>query len=645
MVKSLKQLVLNACSKIQTMIHGMSACLMRSVALIKTDFWYARKVVVIIFSLFVVLPVSICKTDWSSLYGIISFCILVIVVLVLNISNWLLLEEDNAETKRDTQPHKHHILHILRNKICRNSRNEKSRWYKILYRGSTEITGVIILVALWPILAKRIGLQGTWLSNYRINAPIALSWGLLYSIDFLFYQFRWTYRVLPSALLSFSLLIMYVIILCTPFGQYAILNLGVMDPERIAVFITDTFTKWLGWGLLGTIATTLISKATEEVWYGMSRSATGDYAKINYRFKLQRRKLLTYQGKRITRVGKILLVYMGIISFAGICLFFSKAGNIRRFLGQGYFVGTAMAIMGFLLHQFITDEHLLRSENDYIEDRRQAAVDSWGCNKALPCGGAEWQWTSYCQVLTNIFCSRSPIYYENEVNHKDGLLALALGEQQEKVCPVRLIADLAGMFEEHFSLYCKEEAETEKYKIELQFAESINRYIQNILSAEEMPGWDQSTFVFKVIKQISDVYFSVASDALNIEGVPFDDVRKLLMYDYLRAIISEQGEDFVTQRKCRISWWCNSNESEKQAEVLRQIYPYKVLGLLIDRWGKEKLISSGLLGINNEFTVAVNEYEKYWNNENSVWADISDEATESIDCLKNAWHSKWDDSQ
>ena len=541
-----------------------------------------------------------------------SRTVLLIGLIALTVGNWILL--------RNSKRYRKNIL------------------YKAFYHFSTIITSVFIFIALCPLIAKECGARDNWLFNYQIDTLIALLWGALYAIDFIFFQCRWTYRVLPNFFISASLFIMYSLIISISIGKGVIFDLDKIDQSIKVIFLDDNITKWLGWGIVGSILTTLVGKATEDVWYGMSRSATGDYAKINYRFKQQRRKLLTYRGGRITRIGCLQVVFVCLIPIIGCFILFGKEGNAQKVLGQIYFIGVALAVMGFLLHQFITDENLLRSENDYVSDRRQAAEDSWA-KKDAPCGSPAWEWMSYCQVITNIYCSRSPIFHQNELYHGVKTLMPDSIIGKEVVCPIRLIADLIQMFEEQYELYCSEEAPVEQREIELQLADNVIQYINEIVDENSVTQWSDNVFIFEVIKQIFDVYFDIIKEAFRVDGVPFEDVKKLLVFDYLKRIVNEQGENGREKRSCRMAWWCQSQESSyyqerwEQGETMRQLLPYETAELLIDRWGKDLVPRSGS-SIEEVFLDTVEAYEGKWKPAVDYWVSLDSTDKDKLDDRK-----------
>lgn len=534
-----------------------------------------------------------------------------------------------------------------------------SRWkraaYTFAYHSSTIISLFIVLLMIWPwmlYVLKRISLieiiyqkviQWKWLSTllhntilipYTVDPYVAIAWGFLFSVDLCFLQHRWTYRVLPNLFISGAFFIMFCIIVSAQFGAANIFGMEIMTPERMAPFITDSFTKWLGFGTIGAVISTFVGKATEDIWYGMSRSSTGDYAKVNYRFKLQRRKLLTYKENafaRMTRIGFLQIIFLAIVVFTGVLLFFTKKGDIQRFLAQLYFIGTAMAIAGFALHQFITDGHLLRAENDYIFDRREAAENSWDIIEK-PCQEASWEWTCYCQTLANIFCSRSPIFHENISEHNAELLERRVRDNSSSICPVRIIADLVYMFDEQFSLYCCEEAKAERLGIELQIADTISQYFCNSIDDNNIALWSENTYIFSVIIQIISAYMAAAKGILVIIGTSHEDIKLLLFLDYLRYLVRYKAESEEGKNVCHLHWLCQTpnatelvNTRRTRCERMRQLFPYEALNLLIQRWGKENILQSDSSNYWRTYLQLIDNYKEKWNNRDDYWIQLSQE--------------------
>ena len=531
------------------------------------------------------------------------------------------------------------------------------RCYAVRYHFSTIITTIYTLLALWPLsvsVLKTIPLY-QYLSRlsffgcnvgeiinrscaYQLDSHIALVWAVMYSLDLCFFQYRWTYRVLPCIFTSSSFFIMFMMVISSTTGNNGILGFGIMNPERIAPFTSNTFTKWLGWSLIGTILATFASKATEDLWHGFSRNTTGDFAKVNYRFKLQRRRLLTYQARLITRIGVLQILYTFIVIGVGGLLLLTKEGIIRQFLGQIYFIGIALAILGFSLHQFITDSNLLRAENAYIKDRIEAAENSWTTNKKYPCREATWEWMCYCQTLANIYCSRSPIFYENSANHNTELLIPHSKDHgTNSICQTRIVSDLVYVFEEQFSLYCCEEAKTEQREIELQFADSLMRYIDDVTDESYVSDFDDNTFILEILTQMNNAFYASVKGRLSIVGYPEESVKSLLLLDYIKRFLYYKEKDTAGHTVCRLYWLCKGEllpeevfKRREEAEKLRQLFPYEMLELLLSRWKKDSIVFNSKSTFGQICQQIICDYNSSWGNNNSVWVTLDDKKTQEI---------------
>lgn len=457
------------------------------------------------------------------------------------------------------------------------------------------------------------------LSVFGILGPFSMSsfslilWGLVFSVDFCFVLYRWTYRVLPNIFISLAALIFYTIFATFPHGENNILNLTFLDKDRADVFLSDGFTKILGFGIIGTIASTFISKAFEDVWRGFGRNGTGDYAKIDLRFKQQRRKLLSYIGGssknnvRINRKWFVFISFAVIIIVEAVLILFLKQGDVRRIILIGYSVGVACAIMGTILHVFITDENLLYAEYSYLYDRRIQAIE---CLKQelmrTPCEQLGWEWSCYCQVFVNLYCSRNPIFFVNNSLHEVGpTIRYFLELSDERVCPTRVLVELVHCHAEQFPLYCGNEAILEKDYLEIQFANFVDVYV-DILGARS-PGepidFTKDTMALCVIKKMFDMYFTIIENHYNVfsrvsvQGVNFRDAVNLIRLDYFRQLISDRSEI-----KCKMCHWCQKIKQPKGfsafhdeerailAESMRKQFPQKIRELMEARWGIEKLI-------------------------------------------------------
>lgn len=471
--------------------------------------------------------------------------------------------------------------------------------------------------------------------SYYVMTPPAVLCSLVFAVDVLFVLYRWTYRVFPNLFLAVAALLFYVLLCSLAHGENAILKLGIMNRDRMSIFLKDNFTKWLGWGLIGAVGSTILGKASEELWYGFSRSGTGDHAKIDYRFKQQRRKLLSYYAgadgrlKSISKMGWVVIAYGIVIVSEGILIFLLKRGDIRVVIGQAYFVAVACSIIGFILHQFITDGNLMRAENSYLLDRGSQAVES--LNSDLTCEKSGWRWVCYCQVFANTYCSRNPIFYENTVLHENcSDLDFVFNIDTDAVCRARILSDLVYYHGEQFSLYCKNEANLEKLYMEAQFANLVAAYLDYIGTAyigDPVP-FSADTMSLIVIKKEFDLYFGIEEEGsfridslLSVKNVSFHDVKNLILLDYIQALVNDRAEN-----ACKLSWWCRKNrrgtseqaDRAKIGELYRRQFPNMVKELMIDRWGKDSISPinvQGVTDLEDAFQKAERNYLDKWKRE------------------------------
>lgn len=621
----------------------------------RNDFWFTRKAIAIIGTIAAIIVIII-RWQGSTVYIISAvFFVLSAFALILGI-----ILQDYWPSIYPALYKKPRLLSRIANKLHQSNKNgllykvlycKESIGYKILYHLSSIITVVFVILALWSLIITK--------PEYHVDPVVSLVWGIMYSVDFCFFQHRWTYRVLPNLFLSGAILILFMLIISASMGGATILGFGIMNESRIAFFLGDSFTKWLGWGAIGAILSALIGKATGDVWYGMGRISTGESSQLNYRFKHQRRKLLAYKGTHFTKLGSMQLCFACIIPTVGTIVFFSKDGDIRKFLGQLYLISVALTIFGVLLYQFITDENLLRSENDYIKDRRQAAEDSWGNYeaKASPCRKAAWEWTCYCQVVANIFCSRSPVRHENEVYHRLNILEKTGEGDLLGICPMRVVSDILCTFDEQFKLYCSAEAKQEQYRIELQLADMITRFINHSIKRTRIPTWSDNTFILETINQEFDVFFKEAEDIISVVGVPIEDAKKLLVIDFIKWLSNKYIDVGKTCGECSFASWCHDTEASKmgshavllkrrkeQAELFRQLFPYYAVDLLIDRWTAEKLVPGISGNTTSPIDIIISRYEAAWAEDNGLWAKLTEKAKLNISEWKKNWktsHSAW----
>lgn len=487
-----------------------------------------------------------------------------------------------------------------------------------------------------PIYLSFFVLSGYYLWHDKyVFTQYPILWGVVFAVDLGFVLYRWTYRVLPNIFFAAAAFIFYTMIATFAFPENQIMNLGVIHEGNTKLLLTGEFTKWLGWGAVGLVISTFIGKAAEDIWIGFSRSGTGDYAKIDFRFKQQRRKLLSYVGgkndtlKSFTKIGWISTSFLAIIVINGTLLIFKKSGDVQHILAIYFFGGIIFVIMGFIFHAFISDGNLMRAEKSYLVDRKAISFECMSNdNSHFPCGKIEWEWRCYCQVFINLYCSRSPIFFENDVLHNAAPVIVEIKEMcDKKVCPTRVLMDLVTYHNEQFPLYCGTEAKPEKDYIEAIFAGFVSDYIDYFGS--QLPGepvdFTKDTMLLQVIKKMFDKYFYIENrngnceSLIEVENVPFYTVICLLKMDYLRALCIDR-----TANVCQVYWLCgkkcNGDCSDRYrpaiTEEYRNGFPEKIQRLMKDRWGKDNLIPIGDSKTPNEaFAQMRNNYNKNWINE------------------------------
>ncbi len=444
-----------------------------------------------------------------------------------------------------------------------------------------------------------------WISHNTdtVVTVVSLLFGLA-SACLLFCMFyRSTYRIFPNIFLAVSFFVFFIIMLSVARQDQRLLGLKIMKDELATLFLGDSFTKWFGWSVFGTALATVVAKASEDLWHGLGQSTADDYVKLGYRFKRQRLKLLTYRGRHLTPLSWMLASYILAALVTPLFLFPSKEGMALQMLLSLYFVAVASALVGFVLHQFITDDHLLRSEKTYIENRKGQALKQFSAGKNGKCG---WQWSTYCQVLANIYCSRSPILYENKRIHDDITAAMCLPAEG---CCARFLAGLVAAFHEINSLYCSKLAESEELALELQFTKAVEAPMPSSNANLLRPG----IIVVKRLYGAFEAFFLDADAAKPVEkrwffvpSMGYRDIKHLLLLDCLKQLAAHQE---MTDQ-CPLSWICKSETTgttQTECRCLEQKVknlPQKVLALLCfklpyaieksleDRWG-DKILAQG----------------------------------------------------
>lgn len=263
--------------------------------------------------------------------------------------------------------------------------------------------------------------------------------------------YRKTFRKWPSFVISLSAGLLYLAILMISYPPRSIF--GFLDGQRLISNISQLVTILTSGMIVASLVVlvqTIGKNGLEQVYL----SETGLIPDKITNFKRMRLRLLTHlwffpQSLREFCSSLIMFVIPFLIASSAsiICPFLVSTNPPKPSLAfYTGILGVGTFALGTVMHLNVSDEGLLKAEYCYIcyqlpslkkEDIQQRAA----------------KWVDYCQVATNIYCSRSGVISEDEFLHQLWRPALQKLRDKTRACGTQFLADFIQTYHKTYQMY------------------------------------------------------------------------------------------------------------------------------------------------------------------------------------------------
>lgn len=412
--------------------------------------------------------------------------------------------------------------------------------------------------------------------------------------------FSRTFRSIPSLFLSISITLLYIISLTFVTGSENYWGFKIEKATVLLQIKDSALFEWFGWSLLGSAVAAFVGEAAKSVWYNISGSTADENAKIGYRFKQQRRRLLS-QGCCCDYLLVLGIMYSIFVTVIFILLCSIKVGEALDSLLRLFWAALSFGFAGFAMNFVITDEGLLKAESKYLKYRIykvKRQTDKEGCR-------AKWQkanWLNYSQVLANSYASGSSLASVDAQVHKWPNFSTGKVASENDPCRGCAGKNCFDVIYMHCTLqkkYSITEADSSGHNrptgpvddklCEIRFA---SRIFQALIS-NESPNKKKTPENFSITDVLSlsmNCYFHDEEAAWwrqSFSNVPisYDDLKSLLLLDVLKYLIGQYSEEPY----CCLKWLCIPKNEDKMLSLAFLLeFPYIAMSCLMGRW-KEAL--------------------------------------------------------
>lgn len=252
--------------------------------------------------------------------------------------------------------------------------------------------------------------------------------------------YRKTFRKMPSIIIAFSAVLLYVAVLLIPYPNNKLL--GFINGELI-LSVASRLTIYLASGLIVAALGAVIQSAGKSTLEQVYLSENGNTSEVWPRFKRVRLRLLMRRSFRCTRFMDLFnncwVTISIIISAACIGIFvplIQTESNtdlpVSFYLGV---LGLGVFLIGVVFHFNASDEGLLKAEYSYVYFYSRYIKKDDVINSSN-------RWKDYCQVVANIYCSGSGIYSEDEYFHHIWNPALEEINNKNSICRTKILMDV-----------------------------------------------------------------------------------------------------------------------------------------------------------------------------------------------------------
>lgn len=418
--------------------------------------------------------------------------------------------------------------------------------------------------------------------------------------------FSRTFRSIPSLFLSISITLLYIISLTFVTGSENYWGFKIEKATVLLQIKDSALFEWFGWSLLGSAVAAFVGEAAKSVWYNISGSTADENAKIGYRFKQQRRRLLS-QGCCCDYLLVLGIMYSIFVTVIFILLCSIKVGEALDSLLRLFWAALSFGFAGFAMNFVITDEGLLKAESKYLKYRIykvKRQTDKEGCR-------AKWQkanWLNYSQVLANSYASGSSLASVDAQVHEwpDFLTSKDVDKKEPcRGCAAKNCSDVIRMYCTLQKMYSKTEVNppahskpagpVEDKLCEVRFASEIYRALISSYKSCNTEKAPHGFLIIDILNLSMKCYFHDDEAAWwrqsfsNVQ-ISCDDLKSLLLLDVLKYLIGQYSEEPY----CCLKWLCIPKNEDKMLSLAFLLeFPYIAMSCLTGRWKAELNLKHG----------------------------------------------------
>ena len=411
---------------------------------------------------------------------------------------------------------------------------------------------------------------------------------------------RGSFRRYPSLVVALSGGILYVALLMLPYPTdllFGFLN-GAVVYSVVTRLATYLATGLVVAALVG-VAGTLGSKSVDRLY----TSETGGNSDKWENFKRLRLRLLTHlwtHPQNFAETVRCCYTLLAVFAAAAVVSIFvpllqvtaPEEPSFSFFLG---ILGTGFLFIGIILYFNVLDENLLKAEYSYV------------CFKLLYLKKTDIQqktmrWKDFCQVVSNLYCSRAGITSEEDFFHSLWGPALKDLSEGAKSCEAHLVLCLIQAHQRTAQMYFMNPAGSELEDNERIAADLIQQHCKSIRINQPT---EQTTFnellCFALDCMVRNCGKSWERRFQKL-GLSLEKATAILFVDILRFYLCKQPENILN---CRVRTLCkggadkgcicgnpcaNGNgEIEINQKVFLLSFPVTVHNCMKARWGNAVL--------------------------------------------------------
>lgn len=432
---------------------------------------------------------------------------------------------------------------------------------------------------------------------------------------FYVFWFR-TFRVIPSAFLAISVALLYTVSLTFVTGPISYWGFKTEKASVLLQLKDSVLLEWFGWGLLGSAVAAFIGEAAKSAWYNISGSTADENAQIGYRFKQQRRKMLS-QGYHCNHLLPIGVTFLLLVIAVFVLLSLRKEGETLNSLLRLFLVAISIGFAGVAMCFVITDENLLKAESAYLNYRIHTIQQSIN-TKGEQTERQKANWRNYSQVLANFFASRSALVSVDARIHKwpDFFTYMKKTGNICSNCELKYCSDVLQMYCSLQKMFARTESNCPKKNTlpgpaedtlcEIRFATVIDNTLLQKYSATPNSAGSIPIRNYRmgdVLHLAMGCYFNDEDTAWwrqSFSNVPVsqNEMKSLLLLDILKYLVTQYSE----LQNCCLEWMCRKGTDYVPMLAFLLEFPYIAMDMLWDRWKVH--LGNGSKPLHSHFTKA-----------------------------------------